>query len=107
MNKKERRLALATTLQSAAPDIVTVRDLKVKKGANDLQTLPGCDTGDAMATRLSMYSHTKRLRSLQSEFSSGPKTQTLVSALAKVGASPDKHTLLILSEQVSSLSCAL
>lgn len=29
MNKKERRLALATALQDATPDMVVVQDLKV------------------------------------------------------------------------------
>jgi large subunit ribosomal protein L4 len=62
MNKKERRLALATALHSAAPSIITVRDLA-------------------------------------SQFTAGPKTRTLVDTLAKLGASPEEHTLLILNEQ--------
>jgi ribosomal protein L4 len=34
MNKKERRLALATALQSAASDVVVVEDIKQAAGAH-------------------------------------------------------------------------
>eukprot|EP00879_Flechtneria_rotunda_P001882 GHRR01002053.1.p1 GENE.GHRR01002053.1~~GHRR01002053.1.p1 ORF type:complete len:252 (+),score=89.44 GHRR01002053.1:84-839(+) len=59
MNKKERRLALATALQSAAADIIVVDSIAA--GAAD------------------------------------GKTKSLVSTLAKVGATADKKTLLVLA----------
>lgn len=36
MNKKERRLALATALQSAAGDVVVVDDIKQAAGAQQM-----------------------------------------------------------------------
>lgn len=40
MNKKERRLALATALQSAASDVVVVDDIKQAAGAGQTGQAP-------------------------------------------------------------------
>lgn len=65
MNKKERRLALATALQSAAPDVVVVDGLPAAAADG--------------------------------------KTKSLVAALARAGAAPDRKTLLVLAQPDEAL----
>lgn len=75
MNKKERRLALATALQSAAASTVTVRDLKVPmsswmaklRPAMNASSCGGCKCGVTWAwdaCQMHMFSTAAGFRSL-------------------------------------------
>ena len=90
MNKKERRLALATALQSAAGSITVVEDIKVCMRLN--KVMQGCQTHacqDVVACAQGSVQEAK--------------TRTLTSALESWGLSPTSHTLLVVDEVTDAL----
>jgi len=109
MNKKERRLALATALQSAAGDVVVVESIS-SDGKVRL-----CTSGGGAGSRVKpliakqhrrvcVHQNSRRRRGhCQIRTTANPKpppnkqTKSLLQALEKVGAPADKKVLLVVS----------